>query len=157
MCRPRGILEWCDLYMNGVPFLQIWRMDTQKVRLEKGQSFQIWLLWVCICFFDKQFQLMVNCWFGLVVWDAPSNNPFIFGDPRNPNHRAPKQQLTISWQLIWKSHWPCTGTLSPQGLTAAGIFRGMSAWDVCQRGWGFFLDFSLFFILFWDVLGCFFF
>ena len=45
------------------------------------------------------FQLMINCWFGL-VFDSPYVTiPFIFGDPRNPNHRAPNHQLTISWGL----------------------------------------------------------
>ena len=39
-------------------------------------------------------QLMVNCWFGLVVWVVTI--PFIFGDPKYPNHRAPNHQFTIS-------------------------------------------------------------
>ena len=42
-------------------------------------------------------QLMVNCWFGarwFGILGHPSNNPFHKG---NPSHRAPNQQLTISW------------------------------------------------------------
>ena len=45
---------------------------------------------------------MVNCSFGLVVWDSnpgtgPKNpNPFHFrGSFRNPNHRAPNQYFTM--------------------------------------------------------------
>ena len=42
---------------------------------------------------------------GLVVWDSVgmplSNKPgFIGGCNRNPNHRDPNQQLTISWRLV---------------------------------------------------------
>ena len=36
-----------------------------------------------------------------MVWDSNgvplSNNPLHKGDPRNPNHRAPNHQLTITW------------------------------------------------------------
>ena len=45
-------------------------------------------------------QLMVNCWFGLVVWipGIPLWKGLLLGcTPRIPNHRAPNQQLTISW------------------------------------------------------------
>ena len=31
-------------------------------------------------------------WFGIRIGVSPSNSPFIFGDPRNPNHRAPNHQ-----------------------------------------------------------------
>ena len=47
-------------------------------------------------------RVMVNCWFGArVVWDSIAVHPripipFIFADSRNPDHRAPNQQLTIS-------------------------------------------------------------
>ena len=30
--------------------------------------------------------------------------PFIFGDPRDPNRRAPNHQLTISWWLVVSTH-----------------------------------------------------
>ena len=46
--------------------------------------------WGCNCYFcPSTFQLVVNSWFGLVVWIA--------GIPKYPNHRAPNQQWTISW------------------------------------------------------------
>ena len=38
----------------------------------------------------------VNWWF-LLVFLLASNWDTIFGDRRNPNHRAPNHQLTISW------------------------------------------------------------
>ena len=70
----------------------------------------VWLLsgppWVVYDFCSFVFgcfwgQLMVNCWFGLVVlgfWGYTQVTiSFIFGYSRNPNyHRAPNQQLTIS-------------------------------------------------------------
>ena len=44
---------------------------------------------------------MVNCWFGALwfgIQRVPlSNNAFHRGDSRNPNHRAPNQQVTSSW------------------------------------------------------------
>ena len=51
------------------------------------------------CFFLGGNQLMVSCWFGArwFLGLPVSNNPFHNGDPRNPYHRAPNQQLTISW------------------------------------------------------------
>ena len=48
-------------------------------------------------------KLLVWCW--LVVWDpqirvSPSSSPFHFrGSNRNPNHRAPNHQLTITWLI----------------------------------------------------------
>ena len=46
-------------------------------------------------------QLMVNCWFGLVVWIPRIplwKRLLLRGTPRIPNHRAPNQHLnTISW------------------------------------------------------------
>ena len=55
-------------------------------------------------------QRMVNCWFGarwFGIQGIPPRSPipFIFGDPRNPNHRAPNQQLTISWTEPSKYCW----------------------------------------------------
>ena len=46
---------------------------------------------------------------GPVVWDSNGIPlkipiPFIFGDPRNPNHRAPNQQLITSWVWIPKKN-----------------------------------------------------
>ena len=52
-------------------------------------------------FIDSHNELMVNCWFGLVVWipGIPENErDCLFGGIlRIPNHRAPIQHLTISW------------------------------------------------------------
>ena len=48
-------------------------------------------------------KLMVNCWFG-ARWSRILGVhpwlpiPFIFGDPKYPNHRAPNQQLTNTWK-----------------------------------------------------------
>ena len=48
-------------------------------------------------------QLMVNCWFGLMVWDSrgtPKNpNPFRKRIPGIQTTGAPNQQLTTWWQL----------------------------------------------------------
>ena len=47
-------------------------------------------------------QLMVNCWFGsrwFGIPGLPLTIPFIFGNPRNPNHRKPKPATkTTSWK-----------------------------------------------------------
>ena len=49
-------------------------------------------------------QLMANCWFGArwfgIRIGVPLRIPipFTFGNPRNPNHRDPKHQLTSSWR-----------------------------------------------------------
>ena len=53
-------------------------------------------------------QLMLNCWFGL-VWDSrgtPKQQSLSEGDSRNTNHRAPNQQLTISWSWPGKKKTP---------------------------------------------------
>ena len=47
---------------------------------------------------------MVNCWFGLVVWDWNRDTPkqqslSMRRSNRNPNQQAPNQQLTISWNF----------------------------------------------------------
>ena len=51
---------------------------------------------IVFIFFDVNHQLMVK----LVVWNSKGTLyvtiPFIFGDPRIPNHRAPNHPLTIS-------------------------------------------------------------
>ena len=51
-------------------------------------------------FVPLKFQLIVNCWSGLVVWipGIPLWEGLLLGcTPRIPNHRAPNQQWTISW------------------------------------------------------------
>ncbi len=51
------------------------------------------------------FQLMVNCWFRLMVWipGIPIWKGLLLGCiPRIPTHRAPNQQLTISWIFTGK-------------------------------------------------------
>ena len=81
-------------------------MDLQKVcsccndaNLWCGASFRQWFFLFCVfCV-----QLMVNCWFGLVVWilGIPLWKGLLLnGTLRIPNHRAPNQQLTISW-CVW--------------------------------------------------------
>ena len=74
-----------------------------------------WWFWLrCAC--CSQVVILV-VWFWLVVWDSRgtpvSNNPFHFrGSNRNPNHRDPNQQLTISWKVLksdgtWKTKTTC--------------------------------------------------
>ena len=60
--------------------------------------------WLYI-FCSKSFQLMADCWFGLVVW-IPGirlwKGVLCRCTLRIPNHRAPKQQSAITWILsIW--------------------------------------------------------
>ena len=53
------------------------------------------------------FKPMVNCWFGLKLWDQEGTlknpNPgFIFGGfDRNPNHRAPNQHKKTIDLEVW--------------------------------------------------------
>ena len=64
---------------------------------------------MCVFFGLKVDQLMVSCWFGLVVWDSNrvplSNNAFhkeiLFGIQTTG---PPNQQLTISWVDFLKEH-----------------------------------------------------
>ena len=71
------------------------------------------------CFFLNLIQLMVNCWFGarwFGILGAPLSItiPFIFGNPRNPNHRAKKQTINYIIYHHWLNssnpqqikHWP---------------------------------------------------
>ena len=78
-------------------------------------------------------QLVVNWWFGAVGGLGPStrgtlknpNPTIIFGDPRNPNHRAPNQQITIIYWVVVSNIFyfhPCLGKIS--NLT-----------NIFQRGW----------------------
>ena len=57
-------------------------------------------------YFEASIQLMVNCWFGLVVWipGTPLGKGLLLGCTpiRIPNHRATDQQSTIrtiSWSI----------------------------------------------------------
>ena len=71
----------------------------QRCKSWCGASFRQWFFLFCVfCV-----QLMVNCWFGLVVWilGIPLWKGLLLnGTLRIPNHRAPNQQLTISW-CVW--------------------------------------------------------
>ena len=57
--------------------------------------------------------------------------PFIFGDPRNPNHRAPNHQLTISWPVRWHRNKIKNGYASnpkQKRICLYNIFRSMHVW-----------------------------
>ena len=85
-------------------------------------------------------QLMVSCWFGARWFGIrnrahPSNPiPFIFGDSRNANHRAPNQQLAISWPslpLEKKTHVTWIIFFNPWSRLTARVFfcwTGRTTW-----------------------------
>lgn len=60
------------------------------------------MVWHADVLFFTIKKLMVNCWFGLVVWDWNRDTPkqqslSMRASNQNPNQQAPNQQLSISW------------------------------------------------------------
>ena len=100
------------LTLNG----EAWHPTPKGQWQEKSAGSFCWGLFFLDVFFRNFIQLVVNCWFGARWFGIPGvplsmTIPFIFGNPRNPNHRAKKQTSIYNHWLNSSNpqqikHWP---------------------------------------------------